>query len=132
MKLETNTSDIRWWFWSVPLPSELERVLRDYEQGWREHNADALAELFSPDGYILRPGHPPVQGREAIADAYHNSGGPLHLRAYSFALADPVAYIIGGYRNAASGPDTGKFILTLRLMQDGKWYITADMDNSNQ
>jgi len=116
---------------SVQLPSDLDRILREYEQGWRSRNADALAALFTPDGFILRTGYPPVQGRTAIAEAYRNSGGDLHLRALSFARADSVAYIIGGYKADITGSDAGKFILTLRMMSDGKWYITADMDNSN-
>lgn len=117
---------------SVQLPLELDRVLREYEQGWRSKDADALATLFTPDGFILRPGYPPVQGRTAIAEAYRNSGGELHLRALSFAQADSIAYIIGGYKTVISDPDAGKFILTLRMMSDGKWYITADMDNPNR
>ncbi|MGI9174910.1 MAG: YybH family protein, partial [Rhodothermales bacterium] len=45
---------------SITLPPELDRVLRDYEQGWRDRDADALAALFTPDGFVLRAGHPPV------------------------------------------------------------------------
>ena len=116
---------------TVTLPPELDRVLRDYEDGWRTHNADRLASLFTPDGFILRPGHAPVRGRAAIAEAYRNSGGPLHLRALDYAQSDSVAYIIGGYRSSPERPDSGKFILTLRRMADDRWYITADMDNHN-
>lgn len=114
------------------LPADLDRVLRDYERGWRGRNADSLAVLFTPDGFILRPGHPPVWGRDAIAQAYRGSGGPLHLYALDYALADSIAYIIGGYRTAPERPDAGKFILTLRRMPDGRWYISADMDNANR
>ncbi|MGI9174042.1 MAG: YybH family protein, partial [Rhodothermales bacterium] len=113
------------------LPPELDRVLRDYEQGWRDRDADALAALFTPDGFVLRAGHPPVRGRTAIAEAYQGSGGPLHLHAFAFAEADSVAYIIGGYRAAPARPDAGKFILTLRRGPDGQWLIAADMDNQN-
>lgn len=116
---------------SISLPPEIDRVLRDYEQGWRNFDAETLAALFTPDGFILRPGHPPVRGRSAIAEAYRNSGGALYLRAMSFAQADSAGYIIGAYSHVQFGADAGKFILTLRLMSDKKWYITADMDNSN-
>ena len=116
---------------SVPLPGELDRVLRDYEKGWQARDAGALAALFSPDGFILRTGHPPVRGRAAIEEGYRNSGGPLHLRALKYGQADTVAYIIGAYSGGEGQPDSGKFILTLELMPDGLWYITADMDNLN-
>ena len=117
---------------SIALPSELDRVLRDYERGWSTRNANALAALFTPDGFILRSGHPPTRGRAAIAEAYRNSGGPLHLRAMAYAQSDSTGYIIGGYRSALNRPDSGKFILTLRKEPDGRWYITADMDNGNR
>lgn len=116
---------------SIALPAALDRVLRDYEQGWRNYDAQALAALFAPDGFILRPGRHSVRGRAAIAEAYRNSGGPLQLRALSYAQADSVAYIVGEYGTTPDSPVAGKFILTLRRLSDGKWYITADMDNSS-
>lgn len=117
---------------SVELPPALDRVLRDYEAGWRAFDADALAALFSDDGFVLRPGHPPVRGREAIAKTYEGLGGPLHLRALAFEQDGSVAYIIGGYRGRAQGRDSGKFVLALRRDADGNWWITADMDNGNR
>lgn len=117
---------------SVELPAELERVLRDYETHWKNSNADALAALFTPDGFILRPKNPPTRGRAAITEAYQNAGGALHLRALEYAQEDSVAYIIGGYRWGSAKMDTGKFILTLQLGDDGVWYISADMDNGNK
>ncbi|MEM8485488.1 MAG: DUF4440 domain-containing protein [Bacteroidota bacterium] len=117
---------------SVELPAELDRVLRDYETHWQNRDAEALAALFTEDGFILRPGRPAVRGRVAIAEAYRNSGGPLLLRAKDFAVEDAVAYIIGGYRAIADGPDAGKFILALKRGDDGRWHIHADMDNGNQ
>lgn len=116
---------------SVTLPPELDRVLRDYEAAWRAHDAAGLAALFAPDGFVLRGGHPPVRGRESIEAAYATSGGPLHLRALAYDAADSVAYIVGGYRGASDGPDSGKFVLALQRAPDGRWTIAADMDNPN-
>jgi ketosteroid isomerase-like protein len=117
---------------SVTLPPELDRVLRDYETAWENRDAAALAALFASDGFILRPGHPPVRGREAIETAYQNAGGPLHLRALAYEQADAIAYIIGAYRSTPDRPDSGKFIVTLQRNSDGRWLITADMDNGNR
>jgi len=116
---------------SITLPPELDRVLRDYERGWAERDAAALAALFTPDGFVLRPGHPPVRGRAAVEEAYQNSGGPLHLRAFAFESSDSIAYIIGGYSSNPERPDGGKFVLTLRQAPDGHWLIAADIDNQN-
>ena len=46
---------------SVVLPAELDRVLRDYERGWRARDAAALAALFTEDGYVHSGGRPPVR-----------------------------------------------------------------------
>ena len=116
----------------VELPPELERVLRDYERAWENRDAAALAALFTEDGFVLRPEHSPVRGRDAIETAYQNAGGPLHLHAFAFERADSIAYIVGGYTSTPKWPDAGKFILTLRRTQNGRWLIAADMDNSNR
>lgn len=117
---------------SVDLPPEIERVLRDYEDGWNSQDAAALAELFSPDGFVMSPNQPPVRGREAIEERYTGSGGGgLILRALDYAVEGDVGFIIGGYRYTADGPDMGKFILALKRATDGTWQIAADMDNGN-
>lgn len=116
----------------IELPDELDRVLRDYEEGWQNRDASALAALFTLDGFILRPGHPPVRGRDNIEAAYSSSGGPLALYAYDYATEDSTGYIIGGYSGAVGSPSSGKYILTLQLAADGRWMITADMDNGNR
>jgi len=43
-----------------------------------------------------------------------------------------VGYIIGGYSAEPGKPDDGKFTLTLRKSEDGRWLIVSDMDNSNR
>ena len=105
-------------------------VLRDYEAAWGARDADALAELFTEDGFVLRPGNPPAEGRDAIREAYRGSGGPLVLRAYDFAAEGDVGWIIGGYAPDASWAEMGKFNLALRRV-DGRWLIAADIDNGN-
>jgi len=116
---------------TVELPAELDRVLRDYEEGWRNRDAAALAELFAPDGYVMRPGYAPARGRAAIREAYAGSGGPLFLRAFDYAVEGSVGYILGGYSGREGSPDSGKFILTLVRDAAGRWLIAADMDNGN-
>ena len=116
---------------SVQLPPELDRVLRDYEREWQARSAAGLAKLFTEDGFVLRPGHPPVRGRAEIERAYAGAGGGLSLRAFAFATSDSVGYIVGGF-GGGGGPDAGKFILLLRRTPGGPWLIAADMDNGNR
>ena len=116
---------------SVRLPSPLARVLADYETAWRSKDAAALAGLFAEDGFVLSNGAPPVRGRLAIRKRYEGQGGPLSLRAMAFATEGSVGYIIGGFARQAGEPDIGKFTLTLRRGEDGRWLIMSDMDNGN-
>jgi ketosteroid isomerase-like protein len=117
---------------SVKLPSELARVLADYEAGWRAGDGAALARLFAEDGLVLGNGAPPVRGRAAIQQYYKGPGGPLVLRAFAFATEGPVGYILGGFSRQDGQPDIGKFTLTLRKGSDGRWLIFSDMDNGNR
>lgn len=117
---------------SVELPPALARVLTDYEEAWQKRDAAALAALFAEDGFVLPNGGPPVKGRASIAQHYQGHGGPLSLRAIAFASEGSVAYVIGGYAPRRGDPDDGKFTLTLRKGDEGRWWIVSDMDNSNR
>ena len=117
---------------SIELPTELARVLRDYERLWMAGNATGLAALFTQDGMALQNGRLPAQGRAAIAQGYGTPGGELRLRAMAYAVGDSVGYIIGGYRYGAAEGDQGKFVLALRRPPGSPWLIAADMDNSNR
>jgi len=116
---------------SVSLPAPLARVLTDYEAAWQKKDAAALAVLFADDGFVLSSGVPPVRGRAAIEKHYAGQGGPLSLRAFAFASEGATGYIIGGFTRHKGDPDIGKFTLTLRKEQDGRWLIMSDMDNGN-
>ncbi|MBC7898243.1 MAG: DUF4440 domain-containing protein [Cytophagaceae bacterium] len=115
----------------MQLPPALDRVLREYEQGWSKGDVNALAALFTRDGFALQNRKPPARGADAIKVAYAGPGGPLKLRALAYATGDTVGYIIGAYTyNDPRAPDIGKFVLALRKGPGGRWLIAADMDNA--
>lgn len=118
---------------SVELPAALDRVLRDYEMAWENGAADALAALFTPEGYVPSDAGW-IQGRERIANKYKNAGGDLRLRAIDYAMAGDVGFIVGayGYGASAAEVDRGNFVLALRKSEAGKWLIVADLDKSNR
>jgi ketosteroid isomerase-like protein len=116
---------------SVELPAALDRVLREYERAWESKDASGLAALFAEDGFVLSGGTPPVRGRAAIQKLYTGRGGPLALRTFFFATEGSIGYILGGFAREAGQPDSGKFTLTLRKGDDGRWLIVSDMDNGN-
>ena len=114
----------------VVLPSELQRVLHEYERAWQAGNAQGLADLFTEDGFVRKEGRW-IRGRDSIRVAYEDAGGPLRLRAVSYAVEDSVGYMVGEY-GYGRGPDVkyrGKFVLALRRSEDGQWLIAADLDS---
>ncbi|MVM37616.1 DUF4440 domain-containing protein [Spirosoma sp. HMF3257] len=116
---------------SVTLPPDIDLVLRNYEREWQANNTEKLVSLFTPDGFVMQPNRPAIQGHKNLKLAYSRSAGSaLFLRALSFAQSGSVGYIIGAYRATSTGPDSGKFILALKKGADGRWLIAADMDNS--
>ncbi len=119
-------------FPTVDLPLDVERVLRDYEQAWTGGDSRGLADLFTQDGFALRPRRPPVRGHAAILRTYENVCGNLALRALDFAVSDSIGYIVGAFAAEPGDPDIGKFVLLLRRGPSGRWLIVADIDNGNQ
>jgi len=117
---------------AVALPPDMARVLTDYETAWKAGDAAALSSLFAEDGFVLGQGRSPVKGRAAIQKLYTHAGSPLSLRAFAYATNADVGYIIGGYSAEHGRRDDGKFTLTLRKSEDGRWLIFSDMDNSNR
>ncbi len=113
---------------SVTLPPELDRVLRDYERAWAAGDENALAALFTDDGFVLQMGRAPVRGTDAIRQAYGSSGGALYLRALGYATDGNVGYIVGAF-GMTPDRDGGKFVLALRRDPGGPWKIAADIDN---
>ena len=116
---------------TVALPAPLARVLTDYEAAWARKDAAALAALFAEDGFVLSSGVPPVRGRAAIERHYAGAGGPLALRAFSYATQGSIGIILGGFARAQGEPDVGKFTLTLVKGPGERWLIQSDMDNGN-
>ena len=116
---------------SVPVPAEVDGLLRAYERAWAANDAGALAALFAPDGFALPSEQPPARGHDSIRKAYgHGGGQPTTLRALEYRASGDLAYVVGAYGPATPARDFGKFVLVLRKV-DGRWLIAADIENAN-
>jgi ketosteroid isomerase-like protein len=122
----------RWPLPTVELPTELSRVLRDYEAAWKAGDGTRLAEVFTQDGFIMPNGRLPARGTAAIRASHTKPGGDLQLVAFAYATADTVGYIIGGYRYPDTVGPGGKFVLALRRDAQRRWRIAADIENGSQ
>lgn len=118
---------------SVNLPASMDRVLRDYETAWEKGDEKSLAALFAEDGFVMAMGGLPVRGRAAIERQYVDAGGgPLTLRAIAFASEGSTGFILGCYAPRTGGAEVGKFTLTLKRDEAGRWLIFSDMDSPNR
>jgi len=115
----------------ISLPTEFDRVLRDYEARWEAGDGDGLAELFTEDGFVLSNQRRAARGRLAIRGRYDHPSGDLVLRALAYGAGAGVGYIVGLYAYGEA-PDQGKFLLALEQEPTGRWLIAADMDNEIQ
>ena len=82
---------------SLDLAPEFARVLTDYEKAWTAGDEEALAALFTADGWVLSNGRPPAHGTDAITERYKNSQGPLALRALHLEVDGDLAIMIGAF-----------------------------------
>ena len=117
---------------TVELPGPLARVLRDYEAAWKAGDGVRLAEVFTPDGFILPNGQLPKRGTPAIQTSHQRPGGELQLVAFGYTTSDTVGYIVGGYRYPTTVGPGGKFVLALRRDRQGAWRIAADIENGSE
>ena len=117
---------------SIALPPDLDRVLRDYEKAWKASDANGLAALFADGRVVMTNSGRAVRGRDGVRQIYANGGGPLVLRAMTYAADDSVAHIIGGYTLRPGEGDAGTFVLALVRSRGGPWLIVADMDRSHR
>jgi ketosteroid isomerase-like protein len=110
------------------LPPELRRVLDDYSTAWEARDAKALAALFAEGTTVVPNACAPVASRAEVETCYTGHGGPIDLRALDHGYSGGLAYIIGEYAEQPNDPAGGKFVLTLKHGDDGRWLIVADMD----
>ena len=84
---------------------------------------------------ISLPEQSPQQRRTARIAGWLMASTFLTSIPAALILYDPVlndtGYILGGFARQAGAPDVGKFTLTLRKDETGRWLILSDMDSAN-
>jgi ketosteroid isomerase-like protein len=106
-------------------------------------DAAGVAARYVPDGRLMPPNAPAIEGREAIQKFW---GGLLGAYQVQFQVAadevegrGDLAYSRGHYtldgtpkaKGGAPIHDTGKFLEILRRQPDGAWHYAVDMYSSD-
>jgi ketosteroid isomerase-like protein len=110
----------------IALPTEIDRVLRDFERAWAAEDEAGIAALFTEDGYVGTFWGWAV-GRDTVRAMHRLAMEQIRIRAHAFAAGDSVGYVIGSFRFDESGRDTGNIIFLLRRAPDGRWMIAGTL-----
>ena len=115
-----------------------EQAIRSLDAQWvkaiAEKDATWIGNLYAPDGRLMPPNAPMVQGREAIRDAWANmmnaAGFSLTFTPTEIHVAESgdLGYDVGTYEGA--NDDHGKYVVVWKKI-DGDWKVAADIFNSD-
>jgi uncharacterized protein (TIGR02246 family) len=102
-----------------------------------------FAAGFTEDAVRMPPNEPLHQGRDAIRQWAEANWGPLTTTEFTMTVEDVdgrdnLAYAWGLYSATVEVPgvpepvkDIGKFLVTLRKQEDGRWLVSVAMFNSD-
>ncbi|MGY1664096.1 YybH family protein [Geodermatophilus sp. SYSU D00705] len=118
--------------------SDIDALNATFIKGVEEKDAAMMASVYAPDGRVLAPGAPAVEGRAAIEEFWK---GMLDQGVESGTLTTltlveqgDLAVEEGQYEIRAGGAvvDTGKYVVVHRRQPDGSWKFGIDIFNSDQ
>jgi predicted TIM-barrel fold metal-dependent hydrolase len=108
-------------------PEEIDRLLRDFERGWRTtDNKVALAEVFTDDG-LLQWGDDWARGGAAIRINLLGRAGGLRLRPQAVEAGELLGHVAGmyGYYRDTAWVEQGRYLFSLRRGKGMPWRISA-------
>ena len=117
-------------------PSEIEARSEAWEAALNAKDIDALVSTYAEDVRVMAPNEKSATGREAARAAFGamiDAGLSGTLTSVEASASGDIAYNVGVYELMAGGEvvDTGKYMETWRRGDDGEWYMTNDIWNSD-
>jgi ketosteroid isomerase-like protein len=123
---------------SVPStdPSELLSRSANWETALNAGDIDTLVSTYAANARIMPPNEKAAKGRDAVRAAFGamiDAGLSGKLTSVDTAVSGDVGYNVGVYELMAGDEvvDTGKYMETWRRGDDGEWYMTNDIWNSD-
>lgn len=116
---------------------DLQLLDEEFARSVRLRDVSRLVELFyAPDAQLQVPGHPPINGRDAIkgyyTKAFENGLIDFRRETNQFEAEHDLACAIGRYaRTCETQPgllhtDHGQYTVVFRRQGDGHWRAIAD------
>ncbi|MGY1823264.1 YybH family protein [Geodermatophilus sp. SYSU D00079] len=118
--------------------SDIDALNATFVKGLETRDAAMMASVYAPDGRVLAPGFPAVEGRAAIEEFWKGmvdqgvEGGAL--KTLTLEEQGDLAVEEGQYEIRAGGAvvDSGKYVVVHRRQPDGSWKFGIDIFNSDQ
>ena len=117
-------------------PKILEQMSIAWDEALNTKDLDTLTMLYESDARILPPNGKMLSGAEGVRETFGammDAGLTGKTSIVGISMSGGLAHKIGTYQvmDGDSVVDTGKFIETWRMGDDGKWRISNDIWNSD-
>ena len=117
-------------------PSEITARSANWEAALNAKDIDALVSTYAENARIMSPNEKATTGRDAVRAAFSgmiDAGLTGKLTSVDTAVSGDVGYNVGVYQLMAGDEvvDTGNYTETWRREDDGAWYMTNDIWNSD-
>lgn len=104
---------------------QYDRLCAAYEGAAEAGDAEAMGRLFTENASILKPGHLPVSGRQAIQEMYKDffsdRGFKQTINVQDFDKVGDLAYGTGTFE--VEGYGTGNYLEVLQRQSDNSYLI---------
>ena len=117
-------------------PKILEQMSIAWDEALNTKDLETLTMLYASDARILPPNGKMLSGAEGVRETFGammDAGLTGKTSIVGISMSGGLAHKIGTYQvmDGDSVVDTGKFIETWRMGDDGKWRISNDIWNSD-
>ena len=117
-------------------PKILEQMSIAWDEALNTKDLETLTMLYASDARILPPNGKMLSGAEGVRETFGammDAGLTGKTSIVEISMSGGLAHKIGTYQvmDGDSVVDTGKFIETWRMGDDGKWRISNDIWNSD-
>ena len=109
---------------------QCDRLFAAWDRAAEAGDARTLARCYTEDALLLSPGHPTVNGRQAIEEVYRDvlgSGITFNVSIHDFEECGEFVFASGTYESEG---ENGKWLEVFQRQSDGSLLIHRQCSNS--
>ncbi|MGH7047367.1 MAG: YybH family protein [Stellaceae bacterium] len=117
----------------------IQRFSDEWAQAFNKGDAAAVAAMYTPDAYVLPPGHDMIKGRDAIAAFWRQAAKEvgnaklvtLDVEPLGRRAAREIGTVTLDSKASPPQPVVGKYVVVWRKI-GGRWLLATDIWNVNK